>query len=148
MSETEKSQMTEDMEYLERVFKKWTPHILTSPYIPTPSLLIKPEEIVQDEKRAKPTTAAKPIKDCNNHKYEDILDCLHKGAYAYSIGDYGTAINYFTKLLEIDWLKCSSYFYLVKTLIKLDIEKEILSIRTKYSSNDIKMKKNSSERNN
>jgi hypothetical protein len=148
MSETEKSQMTEDIEYLEKVFKKWTPHILTSPYIPTPSLLIKPDEIVQDEKKSKPTTTTKPSKNYNGQKYEDVINCLHKGAYAYSIGDYGTAINYFTKLLEIDWLKYSSYFYLVKTLIKLDIEKELLSIRTKYSSNDIKMKKNSSDRNN
>ena len=144
----EKSDILEDIEYLEKIFKKWKPNMLSSPYIPTPSLLIKlgeesfnpttPEPSKKNNKNKK-ATEAKSKKNKPNKKYEEVIDFLHKGAYAYSIGDYGTAINYFTRLLEMDWLKYSSYFYLVKTLIKLDIEKEVLSLRANGQSNNVKM---------
>lgn len=141
----EKSKITKDVEFLEKAFKKWTPNILTSPYIPTPSILVKHPEIFK--KSIKETIVdnkspiTKPSNYKNRKKYEKIINWLHKGAYAYSVGDYGTAINYFTRLLETDWLKHSSYFYLVKTLIKLDIEKEILAIQGQFKSNTIRMTK-------
>jgi tetratricopeptide (TPR) repeat protein len=150
----------EDIEFLEKAFKKWTPKMLSSPYIPTPSILLKSIEdlekiekenaisLAQEECERSPTTEPNEFFDENEFadfeeeiKYENIIDCLHKGALAYSVGDYGTAINYFIRLLEADWLKYSSYFYLIKTLIKLDIEKEVLSLQTKPKPNEIKMKK-------
>lgn len=141
MREEENSTITEDIEYLEKAFKKWTPNMLSSPYIPTPSLLIKRDFNSHQVKKHKHTLTAKPSRRYTREKYKEIIDFLHKGAYAYSIGDYGTAINNFTRLLGIDWLKYSSYFYLVKTLIKLDIEKEILSLRTKSKTNNVRMTK-------
>ncbi len=144
MQKKDNSGMAENIEYLEKVFKKLSPHMLSSPYIPTPSLLIKgPEfekETLKDGKKSKLSPTTKPTEE-PEEKYEEVLDCLHKGAYAYSIGDYGTAINHFTRLLEIEWLKHSVYFYLIKTLIKLDIEKELLLLRTKIKTNKVKMTK-------
>jgi len=131
------SSLANDLKFLEKAFKKWTPTMLTSPYIPTPSLLIKPTEF-PNKTKPKPTT--KP-RFYSEERYKEIIDYLHKGAQAYSVGDYGTAINNFIKLLEVEWLKHSTYFYLVKTLIKLDIEKEILSLRSQSNTNNIRMTK-------
>ncbi len=145
MREEENSYMSEDIKYLEKVFKKWTPHMLSSPYIPTPSVLIKgpelPGKAVENKKRLNIPPTTKPIKEYSEKRYDKVLNCLHKGAYAYSIGDYGTAINYFTRLLGIEWLNHSTYFYLVKTLIKLDIEKEILSLQNKVKTTNLKTTK-------
>jgi hypothetical protein len=161
MDNNNESQLQDDIKYLEKKFKKWTPNMLSSPYIPTPSILLKSQEdeytnnngngngngkgngnnsVIKEIK-----VDQKPVTNPNIHlskkDYEEIISCLHKGAVAYSSGDYGTAINYFTRLLETDWLRYSSYFYLVKTLIKLDIEKEILSMQSKGQVNNIRMKK-------
>lgn len=139
---------TEDLEYLVKAFKKWSPNILTSPYIPTPSLMIKPPKdddgLISKKESVDNPLITKPSNlnsKRNRNKYEFIIDCLHKGAVAYSVGDYGTAINYFLRLLEMEWLKYSSYFYLVKTLIKLDIEKEIMSLQDKPKGNDVRLTK-------
>jgi hypothetical protein len=144
MGQQEKTAVIEDIEYLEKAFKKWTPNMLSSPYIPTPSVLVKGPNFVDSTpstNKPKQVPTTKPSSFKSTKKYEEVLTYLHKGSYAYSIGDYGTAIFCFTRLLENEWLKHSTYFYLVKTLIKLDIEKEILSLRTKSSSNNIRITK-------
>ena len=144
MDNNENSTMKKDIEFLEKAFKKWTPKMLASPYIPTPTILLQSQvsEELNNFKEVKieKTPATKPSK-VNKKDYDLIISYLHKGAVAYSMGDYGTAINNFTRLLETEWLKYSSYFYLVKTLIKLDIEKEILSLKKGGQVNNIKMKK-------
>ncbi len=148
----ENSSDKEDLEFLIKAFKKWTPHILSSPYIPTPSILIKPmkdnlESLPVERKLDNPPTTTHTEFNSENRyfeyaeKYDNIIDYLHKGAIAYSVGDYGTAINYFLRLLEINWLKQSSYFYLIKTLIKLDIEKEMISLQTRSKSNSVRLTK-------
>jgi hypothetical protein len=153
MDKNNESQLQDDIKYLEKKFKKWTPNMLSSPYIPTPSILLKPQDYestsdngdenksVIKEVRIDQTPTTKPNIHLSKKDYEEIISCLHKGAVAYSAGDYGTAINFFTRLLETEWLKYSSYFYLVKTLIKLDIEKEIMSMRSNGQVNNVKMKK-------
>jgi len=112
-------------------------------------ILLKGEKTINEQKPVaknktlcvgKINPATKPT-NLSFKDYEKIISFLHKGAVAYSMGDYGTAINYFTRLLETEWLKNSSYFYLIKTLIKLDIEKEILSLRSPGQTNNIRMKK-------
>jgi hypothetical protein len=142
--EDDASILKDDIKYLEKAFKKWTPNMLSSPYIPTPSVLIKgPQELdntKNKKKRPKIKPTTKPGKFDSKERYEEIIDCLHKGAMAYSVGDYGTAINHFTRLLGNEWLKNATYFYLVKTLIKLDIEKEILSLRSKPQTNKVEVK--------
>ena len=140
-----KTQIEKDVEYLEKAFKKFTPHMLSSPYIPTPSVLVKSGEErnlpLTLDKGSKKAPATKPSADKLKARFEDIIFCLHEGAQAYSVGDYGTAINCFTRLLGNDWLKHATYFYLVKTLIKLDIEKELLLLRSKLSANNARLKK-------
>lgn len=136
------SSLANDLKFLEKAFKKWTPQMLTSPYIPTPSLLIRPPEF---PKKTTPKPTTKP-RFYSEKRYKEIIDYLHKGAQAYSVGDYGTAINNFIKLLEVEWLKHSTYFYLVKTLIKLDIEKEILSLRSQTNTNNIRMTKSEKDK--
>lgn len=81
-------------------------------------------------------------------KYENIVDYLQKGALAYSIGDYAKAMDYFISLIEVDWLKRSSYFFLVKTIIMVDIQKEILSLKVKSKTNNIVLSKSSDQDNN
>lgn len=146
MREDDQKCLAKDIEYLEKAFKKWTPNMLSSPYIPTPSILVKGpytiEKISRKNKKPKSSPTTKPSKIESEKRYEEIINCLHKGAMAYSVGDYGTAINHFTRLLGNEWLKHATYFYLVKTLIKLDIEKEILSLRSKLKTNHVKMTKN------
>ena len=147
MRESTDAVMKKNIEFLEKVFKKWSPNIISSPYIPTPSVLVKSDgengkkERLVGKKKINRNPTAKPSKKESSKKYEDIIDYLHKGALAYGVGDYGTAINYFTRLLEIDWLEYSSYFYLVKTLIKLEIEKELLSLRTISKKNNVRLTK-------
>jgi hypothetical protein len=148
----ENSPDKEDLKFLIKAFKKWTPHILSSPYIPTPTIMIKPTEDIgvslPKETNLDNPTITSPSEFSpgvkyfgESEKYDNIIDYLHKGAVAYSVGDYGTAINYFLRLLEINWLKHSSYFYLIKTLIKLDIEKEMISAQTKSKNNNVRMTK-------
>jgi len=143
--DNDKTQIEKDVEYLEKAFKKFTPHMLSSPYIPTPSVMVKSGEDrdlpLSFDKRLKNAPATKPSAAESKARFEDIIYCLHEGAQAYSVGDYGTAINCFTRLLGNDWLKHATYFYLVKTLIKLDIEKELLLLRSKLSANNARLKK-------
>jgi hypothetical protein len=145
MREEENAGITADIEYLEKAFKKFTPEIISSPYIPTPSVMVKGPQIpiknISKGKKKDKAPTTKPRITFSKKRFENIIDCLHKGAQAYSVGDYGTAINQFTRLLDKEWLKHATYFYLIKTIIKLDIEKEILSLRTRPSSTNIKMKK-------
>jgi hypothetical protein len=145
MNEEDEARLVQDIKYLEKVFKKWTPHMLSAPYIPTPSILIK-DKLVKGQPngktlKTKTTSTTKPRSFKSRERFADIIDCLHKGAMAYSVGDYGTAINYFKRLLDQEWLKNATYFYLIKTLIKLDIEKELLSLRSKVNPNNIRMTK-------
>lgn len=144
-NDKENAAMKKDIEFLEKAFKKWTPNMLSSPYIPTPSVLVKGTENSENttitDSPYEPTPTAKPSLIDLKKKFDNILNYLHKGALAYSMGDYGTAINNFTRLLETNWLKHTSFFYLIKTLIKLDIEKEILSLKNKHNPNIIRMTK-------
>ena len=70
---------SEDIEYLEKAFKKWTSNMLSSPYIPTPSLLINPDQNPEHEKKQKKPAATKPSKRLTKEKYKEIIDFLHKG---------------------------------------------------------------------
>ena len=140
--------LTERLKALEAGIQDTTSHYLRSKYNKTIAGVaatyrnpwyVSPEEKAKYEKEKLTTeykTAYEEAKAANLKRYEEILEYIHRGAYAYSIGDYGTAINCFTRLLGIEWLKHATYFYLVKTLIKLDIEKELLLLRTRSNVNN------------
>ena len=141
-----------DKKHLENALQNSLPDLMTVTYDPTPSILIKfandtlnaqENPIVTRPKKGgeiieSPTTKPSMEKD---EKYENVITYIEKGALAYRLGDYSSAINYFVWLLETDWLKKSSFFYLVKTLIMLDIKKEILLHQSKIKSNKITLKK-------
>lgn len=105
------------MKYLEDKFRKHAPGVLTELYVPLPSLLI--EKKVQKKKETKKEF---------EKKIEEIIDCLHTGAMAYSIGDYSTAIRRFKNILEVNWLENAPYFYLIKTIIKIDQEIDMMNM--------------------
>lgn len=88
----------ENIEELEKVFKKRSPALLDGPYIPLPTFLVKAEG------------------------KDELEGVIEKGAMAFSIGDYGDALTQFAKVVRANVMPHAKWFYIVKTMMMLDLE--------------------------